>query len=160
MLSSHSEGDGHGQWWDSDSNIVGVDNRCSACISDRESDFVEGTLVSVNRTIKGFAGSPTSLGIKVATIRWKVQDNGGQEHVWDIPGLYYVPQAGMRLFSPQHWSQTKPPQDRIKKKWARHSVSGTTADLEWNQPNNVPTLDYDRGSNVFNFHLTPGYGRF
>jgi hypothetical protein len=111
LPSSHSEGDGHGQWWDSNSKIVGVDDRCSACISDRESDFVEGTLVSVNRTIEGLAGSRTSLGIKMGTIRWKVQDDDGQEHVWEIPSSYYVPQAGMCLFSPQHWSQTRPPQD-------------------------------------------------
>jgi hypothetical protein len=77
LPSSHSEGDGHGQWWNSDSKIVGVDDRCSACIYDRESDFVEGTLVSVNRTIKGFAGSRTSLGIKMGMIRWRIQDNNG-----------------------------------------------------------------------------------
>ncbi|MGL4350427.1 MAG: hypothetical protein ACRCT2_07680, partial [Plesiomonas shigelloides] len=84
------------------------------------------SLRPVNTTIKGFAGSRTSSGIKMGTIRWKVQDDDGREHVWEIPGSYYVPEAGMRLFSPQHWSQTRPPQDRIEGKWARHSVSGTT----------------------------------
>jgi hypothetical protein len=114
LPSSHSEGDGHGQWWDSDSKIVGVDDWCSACISDRESDFAKGTLVSVNRTIKGFAGLCTSSGIKMGTIRWKVQDDDRREHVWEIPGSYYVLQGGMRLFSPQHWSQTRPSHDQIK----------------------------------------------
>ena len=157
MPTSHSEGDNHGQWWDSDSKVVGVDDQCSACISDRENNFVEGTLVPVNRTIKEFAGSRTSSGIKMGMIRWRVQDDDGREHVWEIPCSYYVPEAGMRLFSPQHWLQTRPPQDRIKGKWARHSVSGTTADLEWDQRKSSLTLDYDKGSNVFNFHLAPGY---
>jgi hypothetical protein len=39
-------------------------------------------------------------------------------------------------------------------------VSGITADLEWNQRKTTLTLDYDKGSNVFNFHLAPRYQKF
>ncbi|MGL4349995.1 MAG: hypothetical protein ACRCT2_05385, partial [Plesiomonas shigelloides] len=150
----------HGQFWDSDSAVVGVDDRCSACISDHEADFVPGTLVAVNRTIKGFAGSRTSKGIKMGTLRWKVLDDKGREHTWEIPGSYYVPDAGMRLFSPQHWSQTRPRQDQVAGKWASHSVSRDTADLKWNRRKDSLNLIFDKRSNVFNFHLAPGYDRF
>ncbi len=39
--------------FDTDSGKFGIDNRCTACISDRVEDF-EGTLVELNRVIKEF----------------------------------------------------------------------------------------------------------
>ena len=42
--------------FDTDSTMVGVDNRCSACISSDIKDF-DGPLKNTGRTIKGFAGS-------------------------------------------------------------------------------------------------------
>ena len=52
--------------FDSDSAPVGVDNRCSACISYIPEDFT-GDLEDSDRTVKGFAGSKTT-GIKVGTL--------------------------------------------------------------------------------------------
>lgn len=44
--------------FDTDSGPVGIDNRCTACISNRIEDF-EGQLVDSNRSIKGFGGTRT-----------------------------------------------------------------------------------------------------
>ena len=42
--------------FDSDSKLVGIDNRCSACISPDINDFV-GRIVKTDNTITGFGGT-------------------------------------------------------------------------------------------------------
>ena len=89
--------------FDTDSAKVGIDNRCSACISHVPQDFI-GALTDSNRTIKGFGGSRTT-GIKVGTLLWKWNDDNGKEHAFHIPNSYYVPDGKVRLLSPQHWAK-------------------------------------------------------
>ena len=90
--------------FDSDSAPIGVDNRCSACISHIPEDFI-CNLVDSNRTIKGFAGSKTT-GIKVCTLQWYWLDDAGVEYKFKIPkSYYYVPQGKVQLLSPQHWGK-------------------------------------------------------
>jgi hypothetical protein len=91
--------------FDLDSKWVGVDKRCSGCISHVRSDFV-GILNDCNRVIKGFGGSRTT-NVKVGTIRWKWEDDQGRQHSFDIPNSFYVPDGKLRLLSPQHWSQSQ-----------------------------------------------------
>ena len=43
--------------FDSDSGIVGVDGRASACISDKKVDVAPGTLPKTNKRVKVFGGS-------------------------------------------------------------------------------------------------------
>ncbi len=88
--------------FDSDSAPVGIDNRCSACISHVPEDFI-GDLVDTDRTIRGFAGTKTS-GVKIGTLRWSWLDDQGIEHTFNIPKSYFVPQGKVRLLSPQHWA--------------------------------------------------------
>ena len=45
--------------FDTDAKPIGVDNRCSACISPYIEDFI-GPLEDMNKTIKGFAGVRTN----------------------------------------------------------------------------------------------------
>jgi hypothetical protein len=69
--------------FDTDSEPIGVDNRCTtACISHVSTDFV-GPLSDSGRTIRGFAGSRTT-GIKTGTLRWSWTDNQGQVHTFNI----------------------------------------------------------------------------
>jgi hypothetical protein len=42
--------------FDTDSHAIGIDNRCSACISPDPNDFI-GKFQSTNRTITGFGGT-------------------------------------------------------------------------------------------------------
>lgn len=85
--------------FDTDANYVGVDNRCSACISDSTSDFVS-PLRETDRVIKGFNGSKTTK-VKTGTIQWCWEDDEGQKHTVTIPNSLYVKDCGVRLLSPQ-----------------------------------------------------------
>lgn len=137
--------------FDTDSGPVGIDNRCTACISHRIEDF-EGQLVDSNRSIKGFGGTRTK-NIKMGTIKWKWLDDEGQEHKFLIPKSYYVPDGNVRLLSPQHWGQAM----RKDKK----PLSGTGSEtvhnkvtLFWNQRKNRLTVPLGT-SNVATFQLAP-----
>ena len=55
--------------FDADAKPIGVDNRCSACISPYIEDFI-GPLEDTNKTIKGFAGAKTD-NPKMGTLRWQ-----------------------------------------------------------------------------------------
>ena len=46
--------------FDTDSGPLGIDNRCSACISHIKADFI-GELIPCTRTIKGFRGTRPSV---------------------------------------------------------------------------------------------------
>ena len=74
--------------FDTDSNPIGVDNRCSACISHISKHFI-GDLTDSSRTIKGFAGSKTSR-IKIGTLLWSWDNDAGMERSCKIPNSYYV----------------------------------------------------------------------
>jgi len=89
--------------FDTDSSPIGIDNRCTACISHRIEDFVEPP-TPTNRVIKGFGGSRMS-NVQRGTIKWRWEDDNGQVHDHIIPDSYYAPHAGVRLLSPQHWLQ-------------------------------------------------------
>ena len=82
--------------FDTDSGPVGIDNRCSGCISNKSSDF-DGKLRPVKRVIKGFGGSHTYTAM-MGTIKWRVEDDSGKVHTFRIPNSYYVRDGGVRLF--------------------------------------------------------------
>ena len=99
--------------FDTDSGPRGIDNRCRGCMSNKSSKF-DGELLPVKQFIKDFGGSRT-YNVMVGTIKWKVEEDSGKVHTFRIPNSYYVPDGGVRLFSPQHWANTqkdrKPTQD-------------------------------------------------
>jgi transposase InsO family protein len=146
--------------FDTDSGPIGIDNRCTACISHRIEDF-EGQLIDSNRFIKGFGGARTT-NVKMGTIRWKWLDDKGQEHKFLIPKSYYVPDGNVRLLSPQHWGQAI----NAAKKKDKQPLSGTGSEtvhnkvtLFWNQRKNRLTVPLG-SSNVATFQLAPGYSKF
>ena len=77
---------------------IGVDTRCSACISGYIQDF-EGDLQDSTRTIQGFMGARTAL-VKRGTLKWKWYNDNGRLHTFMIPNSYYVPECKMHLLSP------------------------------------------------------------
>ena len=74
--------------FDTDSGPLGVDNRCSGCISSFVEDF-EGPLYESGRIIKGFGGSRTH-GVMTGTLAWKWLDDKGTEHKFRIPNSFYI----------------------------------------------------------------------
>ena len=93
----------HKVLFDTDSYDIGIDNRCSACISGTPEDFI-GPLKDSTRTIKGFMGTKTT-NVKVGTLLWKWLDDEGKLHQFHIPNSYFVPDCNVRLLSPQHWAK-------------------------------------------------------
>ena len=107
MVMEHQddEGDPSGPIrFDTDSRRIGVDNRCTACISDKRHHFT-GPLTPIKRTIKGFGGA-TTMDIWIGTIQWNWLDEHGRKHQFAIPNSFYIPSGKVCLLSPQHWAQT------------------------------------------------------
>jgi len=147
--------------FDTDSGRVGIDNRASACISDKIGDFV-GKLTKVNRAIKGFGGARV-MNVYKGTILWKWCDDQGVIHRFKIPNSYYVPQGGCRLLSPQHWATTQL-QIKGKKKMKTTGYGEATyhdrCELFWNDRKNKLTVKMGANDNVATFYLAPGYKQF
>ena len=68
---------------------IGIDHRCSLCISHVPEDFV-GNLILSNRKIKGF-GEILSPRIQVGTLLWRWNDDKSQEHTFFILNSLYSP---------------------------------------------------------------------
>ena len=147
--------------FDTDSAPVGIDNRCTACISHVAQDFI-GPLRDSGKTIKGFAGSKTK-GVKVGTLVWKWEDNEGKTSKFIIPHSYYVPEGKVRLLSPQHWAKSQQP-NRKKITNKRHgTICQTTSDditLMWNNRQSKLTVPLGADNNVATFHLACGFSKY
>ena len=90
--------------FDTDSHPLGIDNRCTACISHDVKDFI-GPLTDTDKSIKGFGGT-TQGQVKIGTLKWRMEDDNGKIHIFKIPHSYYAPHGGVRLLSPQHWAKS------------------------------------------------------
>ena len=88
--------------FDSDSYPILVDSGASYTISNDINDFIKPPKES-NIRIKGYNGSYSKT--KVGTVKWNIQDDNGKVHSITLPGTYYVPDAEIRMLSPQHWAQ-------------------------------------------------------
>ena len=143
--------------FDTDSTQVGIDNRCTGCISHVASDFI-GELVESDVAIKGFAGAITRR-VMTGTLRWKWTDDDGMEHKFLIPNSFYVPHGGVRLLSPQHWAQTQ--RDRRPMLGTGEWTDAEKCVLYWKQKRYKKTIYLDtKRSNVATMRLAPGYHKF
>lgn len=141
--------------WDTDSFPIGVDNRCTACISNSIDDF-KVPLQDTDRTIRGFGGT-THTGIKRGTLKCSIADDQGKTYHFIIPKSYYVPAGGVRLLSPQHWAK----QYKNKtKKMAKSTTYYENVVLEWNDNKCKLTIPLDDITNVATINSSPGYGKF
>lgn len=142
--------------FDTDSGKIGVDNRCTGCISTHKEDFV-GPLKASKRVIKGFGGARTT-GVMVGTLKWKWTDDTGVLHEFLIPNSFYVDSGeDIRLLSPQHWAQTR--KDFNPLQGTRCETDATHVTLSWNQRTCKKTMLLD-AANVGTFQSAPGYARF
>ena len=137
--------------FDTDSALIGVDNRCSACISDKTEDF-EGPLRDTNRVVRGIGGIKIG-GIKTGTLKWRWLDDDGKEHAFTIPNSYYVPGCGVRLLSPQHWAQ------KNKALKASEQTDHEKCILRWGSLYKL-TIPLNEVDNVATFCMPPGFDRF
>ena len=129
--------------FDCDSKLIGIDNRCSACISPDIDDFI-GKVTKTDKTIRGFGGQKV-CNVYTGTIGWSWYDDQGKLHKFKIPHSYYVPDAEARLLSPQHWAQTQ----AIGSDGCNHCGETSYSDrcvLFWND--NQLTVPIDKRNNV------------
>ena len=73
--------------FDTDTAMIGVDNRTSGLFSHVASDFV-GDLRECHMTVKGFGGTSTS-NVKMGTLKWSWIDDMGKMHTHYISDSYY-----------------------------------------------------------------------
>ena len=160
ILASAQQEDGPApiQPFDTDSVEFGVDNRCSACISDMKEHFV-GDLVPSKRIIKGFGGTRVA-DISIGTMRIRIEDDNGQIETFDIPNSYYVPHAGQRLLSPQHWCKAMKKSQRPAQGVPASQTFHNRVVLNWNKGSSQRTIFLDPRTNVANFHIAPGFNRY
>jgi hypothetical protein len=92
--------------FDTDSFPILIDNCCSRSLSHHKGDFIPGTIHDINQrvTIRGFGDTSTPI-LHCGTIKWSILDDHGNERIIIIQNSYYVPTAGVRLLSLQHWAQ-------------------------------------------------------
>ena len=83
--------------FDTDSHAIGLDNRCTACISNRIEDF-DCPVTRTDRTIRAFAGGKVA-NVYTGTIVWKWLNDEGKQFKFRIPHSYFVPDGGCRLLS-------------------------------------------------------------
>jgi transposase InsO family protein len=142
--------------FDTDSALVGMDSRASGCITHDRADC--GTLKECNRRIKGFGGV-RQFRVWSTTIKWSIDDDDGRTHLFKIPNSFYIPDGDVRLFSPQHWAQTRKGVD--KRGGAGEVTTAINTTLFWENGKYKRTIPIDRdGNNVATFRLSPGYKNY
>jgi hypothetical protein len=143
--------------YDSDSDVIGIDNRCSGCISHVRSDF-KNTLKPTDNVIRGFGGNDV-MRVQEGTLYWTWDDDKGIPHEMVIPKSYYVPKGKMCLLSPQHWAQTQKGKDKCS--GAGADTNGTEVILYWNNKANCRTVPINtEGDNVATFNMSNGYTKY
>ena len=142
--------------FDTDSKLIGVDNRCSAYISGDISDF-DGPVTPTRRTIKGFGGSRTT-NVHIGTTRIYWEDDLGRRHEFRLPNSYYVPGCPHRLLSPQHWAKELKKQNPKLREEPKEVTYRNRVELSWGEA--TKTIFLDPNTNVATFRSASGYKAF
>lgn len=145
--------------FDTDSKIIGIDNRCTGCISAFLDDFV-GPIVRTNKTIKGIGGD-TEYEVFRGTLRWSWCDDDGTEHTFDIPDSYYVKGCGVRLLSPQHWSKVAARNQGKKSLPAGTTTTHQGVKMFWGKQREFElNLPLTASTKVANIPMNTGYKQY
>jgi len=115
--------------FDSDAKAIGIDNRCSACISHDINDFV-GPVLKSNKVISAF-GDRQQMKVYKGTIAWSWTDDDGLQTKFRIPNSYYVPEGKSRLLSPQHWASVQPKDTHPKREVVLGDTCGQMRTALW-----------------------------
>ena len=143
--------------FDIDSSDFGVDNRCSACISNVKDHFV-GDLLRTNKVIKAYGGARVT-NVWQGTMRIGIEDDNGMVETFTIPNSYYVPNGDARLLSPQHWAKCLKNAQRSPPTVAPEQTFHDRVVLTWNKGQSIKTIPLDH-ANVATFNTASGFNRF
>jgi len=142
--------------FDSDSFLIGIDNHSSKCISPKLSDFIHPIKPS-NGVLKGISGKLSVYG--TGTVVWKVLDDDGVKHSIQVKDCLYVPEAPMRLLSPQQWSQQMY-KSTGNKSGTWYATYSDKCMLHWNSNSLHKTILLDSQSNVAIMRSAPGFAKY
>jgi hypothetical protein len=140
--------------FDTDSLTIGVDNRCSACLSNCTDHFV-GELIKSNKVIKGYGGARVH-NVWQGTMKISFEDDEGRVETFLIPNSCCVPDGDARLLSPQHWAKCFKKSQRPPAGIAPEQTFHDKVILTWNKGLSVKTIPLDQ-LNVATFNLAPGH---
>jgi len=144
--------------FDTDSELVGIDNRSSVCMSPHRSDFI-GELIKSKQFVKAFGGTK-SFDIYVGTLKWVFDDDEGAERTVYVPESFCAPEAPASLLSPQHWAQEAyAMSDTGDPDAACCETFHNRAMQCWGEKPCVKTVSID-SQNVFTFGLKSGFDKF
>ena len=88
--------------FDSDAQVLMLDDGASACITNDKQDFIEPPR-RVDQKVKGIKGHANAT--HKGMIKWHLEDDQGLVHVMIIRGAYLIPDAPTCILSPQHLAQ-------------------------------------------------------
>ena len=93
------------------------------------------------------------------TIKWKIEDDLGQEHTLLIPNSYYAPGAPGRLLSRQCWAQTSRDNTGTTKGTWQATYDDCMA-LHWNGNSSHRSVPLDTATNVAAIRSAPSNKAF
>ena len=138
--------------FDSDSQVIGVDNHASRCMSNNLSDFITELKPANNTKVKGAGGNLQVKGI--GTLKWRIQDDQGNTHEIYIKNALYIPDLPISLLSPQHWSQ-QAKDNNPKKDGTWCATYATHCVLHWDQQRYTKTVQHDKRTNTPRMYTLP-----
>jgi hypothetical protein len=138
-----------------DSFDIKIDNCCTYSSTPELGDFIGPVLRVKGKYIRSFSGKDTPI---KGTIKWTVNKDSGISLDIIIPNAYHVPNAPVRLLSPQHWAQqSKDNKPNPKGTWCATYANEIV--LQWNQRSYTKTIPlYPKKGNVGTMWSDPGYG--
>ena len=130
--------------FDSDAQVLMLDDGASACITNDKLDFIEPPK-RADRKVKGIKGHAHAT--HKGTIKWYLEDDQGLVHVMIICGAYLIPDALTRILSPQHLAQQA--DDHHPKEEGTGALTTTkNVTLFWAQRRFSKTIPLDTKTNV------------
>ena len=141
--------------FDSYSYLIGIDNHSSKCIYPVLSDFIgtikgKGILNGISRKLSVFG---------TGTVLWKWLDDDRIKHLIQIKDCLHVPEAPMRLLSPQQsGQQVMIESGSIKGTWS--AAYSNKCVLHWIDNTSHKTITYDPSSNVAIMRSAPGHSNY
>ena len=142
--------------FDYESFPIGIDNHASRCITNCIDDF-GSTLKPSKKQLAGISGSLEIKG--TGTVKWIIEDDNGIHHSIIIPNTLYVPDAPMRLLSPQHWSQVAN-DNRPKPNGTWCATYHDSLVLHWNQNKYHRTVKLDPARNTAVINSAPSIKQY
>ena len=125
--------------------MIILDSGATYAITPHLDDFIKGTYVSINSTVRGLTSTTPIIGR--GTIRWSFKDIHGVPATLEA-FAHHIPSAEVRLFSPQHFLQcTGGGEFRLTKATTFLTLKdGTSLEIPYHPSNGLPTVHHSHRS--------------